>query len=195
MGSVDRYTQWRCWLRHFATSRKEFFTDKILPALWLTQPLTEMSTRNISWGVKAAGTSGWQPYHFHVPTGLKSGSFHLLHPSGPVQVCNWIALPLDRYSIRVSEDSSSCVYYQTARDHIPEDCNWCTPLDNLISYRTPCIKLQRPAHHNCLTLSDDSLRLATREFTCYEIFGTFAMLLSPNVRFVNTLHIHNNHFD
>jgi len=25
-------------------------------ALGLTQPLTEMSTRNISWGVKAAGT-------------------------------------------------------------------------------------------------------------------------------------------
>jgi hypothetical protein len=29
----------------------EFFIDKILPAaLWPTQPLTEMSTRNISWG-------------------------------------------------------------------------------------------------------------------------------------------------
>ena len=36
----------------------EFFTDIILPAalgLGLTQPLTEMSTRNISCGVKAAG--------------------------------------------------------------------------------------------------------------------------------------------
>jgi hypothetical protein len=27
-------------------------------ALGLTQPLTEMSTRNISWGVKAAGAQG-----------------------------------------------------------------------------------------------------------------------------------------
>jgi hypothetical protein len=27
-------------------------------ALGLTQPLTEMSTRNISWGVKAAGAYG-----------------------------------------------------------------------------------------------------------------------------------------
>jgi hypothetical protein len=37
--------------------KPEFFIDIILPAArpWgLTQPLTEMSTRNISWGVKAA---------------------------------------------------------------------------------------------------------------------------------------------
>jgi hypothetical protein len=27
-------------------------------ALWSTQPLTEMSTRNISWGVNAAGAYG-----------------------------------------------------------------------------------------------------------------------------------------
>jgi hypothetical protein len=37
----------------------EFFIDIILPAaLWplgWTQPLTEMSTRNIYWGVKVAG--------------------------------------------------------------------------------------------------------------------------------------------
>ena len=49
----------------------EFFIDVILPtALWprgLTQPLTEMSARNISWGVKAAGAWGWQPYHPRVP--------------------------------------------------------------------------------------------------------------------------------
>jgi len=40
----------------------EFFIDLILTAtLWppeLTQPLTEMSTRNISWGVKVAGVCG-----------------------------------------------------------------------------------------------------------------------------------------
>jgi hypothetical protein len=49
-----------------------------------TQPLTEMSTRNISWGVKAAGAYGWQPYHLHVPIVYKSGSLDLLEPSGPV---------------------------------------------------------------------------------------------------------------
>ena len=61
-------------------------------ALGLTQPLTEMSTRNISWGVKAAGEQGWQPYHLHVPIVLKSGNLNALEPPGPVQACNGIAL-------------------------------------------------------------------------------------------------------
>jgi len=63
-------------------------------ALGLTQPLTEMSTRNISWVVKAEGAWDWQPYHLHDPIVLKSGSLNLLEPSGPVQACNRIALPL-----------------------------------------------------------------------------------------------------
>ena len=36
-------------------------------ALDLTQPLTEISTRNIFWGLKAAGAQGWQPYQHPVP--------------------------------------------------------------------------------------------------------------------------------
>jgi hypothetical protein len=58
----------RSWLRHCATSRKVAgsIPDGFIGifywhnpsgramALGLTQPLTEMSTRNISWGVKAA---------------------------------------------------------------------------------------------------------------------------------------------
>jgi len=63
-------------------------------ALELTQPLTEMSTRNISWGVKAAGVWGWQSYHLHVPIFLKSGSLNLLEPSGRLQAYNGIALRL-----------------------------------------------------------------------------------------------------
>jgi hypothetical protein len=60
-------TQWHSWLRHCTTNQKvmgpiprllmvslEFFFDIILPshtmALASTQPLTEMSTRNISFG-------------------------------------------------------------------------------------------------------------------------------------------------
>ena len=51
-----------------------------------------MSTTNISWGVKAVGALGWQPYHLHVPIVLKSGSLNLLEPSGPIQACNGTAL-------------------------------------------------------------------------------------------------------
>ena len=54
-------------------------------ALELTQPLSEMSTRYISWEVKTAGAWGWQPYHLHVPTVLKYGCLNLSEPSGPVQ--------------------------------------------------------------------------------------------------------------
>jgi hypothetical protein len=66
----------------------EFFIDIILPALGLSQPLP-----GIFPGVKAAGAWGWQLHHLHVPTVVKSGNLNLLEPSGPVQACNWIALP------------------------------------------------------------------------------------------------------
>ena len=67
-----------------------------------TQPVTEMSTRNIFLGVKAAGPLGWQTYHFHIPYVLKSGHFNLLEPPGPVQACIGIALPLPVESIFVA---------------------------------------------------------------------------------------------
>ena len=59
-------------------------------ALGLNQPLTEMSTRNISWGVKAGLTT------------LPPSSAECLEiwepqtpgPSEPVHACNGIALPL-----------------------------------------------------------------------------------------------------
>jgi len=62
-------------------------------ALRLTQPLMDMSTRNISWRVKAASAYSWQPYYFRVPTILKSGSPNLLELSGPLQGCNRISVP------------------------------------------------------------------------------------------------------
>jgi hypothetical protein len=55
-----------------------------------TQPLREMSTRNISWGVKAVGAYGRQRNHLHVPTILISRSLNLLEPSGPAQACTGI---------------------------------------------------------------------------------------------------------
>ena len=48
-------------------------------------------------GVNAAGAYGWQTYHLHVLFVLKSESLNLLEPSGPVQACNGIALPLPFY--------------------------------------------------------------------------------------------------
>jgi hypothetical protein len=58
-----------------------------------TQPLTELRTKNISFGIKAAIAYSWQAYHLHVPTELKSGSLNLLEPLGPVQACVGIAFP------------------------------------------------------------------------------------------------------
>ena len=49
-----------------------------------TQTLTEMNTWNISWGVKAAGKFGTQPYHFHVLIVMKTESLNITEPSGPV---------------------------------------------------------------------------------------------------------------
>ena len=74
-----------------------FFIDINLPAaLWPSGD--SASNRNeyqeCFFGVKAAGAYGWQPYHLHVPIVLKTGSLNLLNPSGPVQACNGIALPL-----------------------------------------------------------------------------------------------------
>jgi len=97
----------RSWLRLCATSRKVAgpIPDGVIGifhwhnpsgrtmALELNQPLTEMSTRNISFVVKAAGAYGWRPYQLHVPIVLKSGSLNLLEPSRAVQSCNGIALP------------------------------------------------------------------------------------------------------
>jgi len=41
--------------------------------------------------------------HFHVPIVLKSGSLKLLEPSGPLQACYGIALPLYIYIERERE--------------------------------------------------------------------------------------------
>ena len=99
---------WHSWLRRCATSQKVvgLITNGVIGIfhwlnpfrhatfLRLTQPLTEMCTRNISLEAKAVGAWGWQNYHLHVSTVLKSGSPNLLEPSGSVQACTWLVLPL-----------------------------------------------------------------------------------------------------
>ena len=111
-------------LRHCATSRKiaGSIPDGVIVifhwhnpsgrtmTLGSTQPLTEMSTRNISWGVKAASAYGWQPYHLHVPTVLKSGSLSLLEHSGPVQACNGIANNMRTKYILITDVFSNFIY-------------------------------------------------------------------------------------
>jgi hypothetical protein len=68
-------------LRHCATSRKVSGSIPVgvtgifhwlnpsghIMTLGSTQPVTEMSTRDIFWRVKVAGAYGWQPYHLRVP--------------------------------------------------------------------------------------------------------------------------------
>jgi len=87
-------------------------------ALGLTQPQTELSTRNISWRVKTAGAYGWQHYPLHVPTVLKSRSLNLLEPSGPIIYnkptrCNSVSIVFInnyRYALHVSD--ALCVHHQ-----------------------------------------------------------------------------------
>jgi hypothetical protein len=107
-------TRWRSWLEHCTTSRKVAgsIPDGVIGIFhWhnssgrtmapgSTQPLTEMSTENIFWEVKAAGAQGWQPYHLHMPTVLKSGNLNLMEPSGPVQARSGIAFRHLKYRIR-----------------------------------------------------------------------------------------------
>ena len=104
----SRGIRWYSWLRHCATRWKDtgsipdgvfgiFHWHKpfgCTMALGLTQPLTEISTWNISWGVQVASSLGWQPYHLHMSTVLKSRSLNLLEPSAAVQACSGIAVPL-----------------------------------------------------------------------------------------------------
>jgi len=58
---------------------------------YLIEARIEMSVKNISWRVKAAGAWGYKPCHLHAPIVMKSGSLNLLEPSGPVQSCTWVA--------------------------------------------------------------------------------------------------------
>jgi len=97
--------RWRRWLRHCTTIRKVVgsIPGGIIGILhWHTPsgrtmvmgptpPVTEISTRHISCGVKTAAAGGWQLYHFHVPIVLKSGSLYLLKSSWPVPCCTFFA--------------------------------------------------------------------------------------------------------
>ena len=64
-----------------------------------------------------------KPYHLHVPIVMKSGSLNLLEPSGPVQACNGIALPITTklysYNLKRSGNVKNTVYQMV---NAPELC-------------------------------------------------------------------------
>jgi len=62
-------------------------------ALGSTQPLTEMSTRNIYWG-KGGRCVRLTTLPPSCAVVTKSGNLNFLEPSGPVEACNGTALPL-----------------------------------------------------------------------------------------------------
>ena len=76
-------------------------------ALGSTQPLTEMSTRNISWGKEGRCVRlTTLPPSCAVVT--KSGNPNFLEPSGLLQACNGTALPLPFISDFVKSTRYSC---------------------------------------------------------------------------------------
>jgi hypothetical protein len=71
-------------------------------ALESIQPVTEMSTRCISWGKggRCVRLTTLSPSCAFI---MKSGNLNFLEPSGPLQACNWTGLPIITFLI--------CAYY------------------------------------------------------------------------------------
>ena len=98
-------TRWRICLRHCAARRKAACSipDGIIGsfhwhdpsgrtmAVGSTQPLTEMSTRNISWGLRRSVPRADKLTTFVCRFFGNSGNLKLLERWGPVQACNGFA--------------------------------------------------------------------------------------------------------
>jgi hypothetical protein len=101
------------WLRYCATNRKVAGSipegvigifhwnnppDRIM-ALESTQPLTEMSTRSISCGVKVAGAYGWQPYHHPEPLSCNLGTLTSWNPLGHCRSVTGLLYPFSAVKV------------------------------------------------------------------------------------------------
>jgi hypothetical protein len=86
-----RDTRWRSWLRHYATSWKVagFFNwpnpSSRTMALGSTQPLTEMSNRNLPGGKKRPERRADNLAAICEPNVWKCGSLNLSQPQGPTR--------------------------------------------------------------------------------------------------------------
>ena len=128
------------WLRHYATNRQ--VTGSILDgvigifqwhnptshtmALGSTQPLTEMSTRCISWG-KGSRCIRLTTLPPSCAVVMKSGNLNFPEPSGPLQACNRSALPLPLpfFACIIVQASYSCPAYwlQNHKECLFSICN------------------------------------------------------------------------
>jgi hypothetical protein len=56
-----------------------------------------------------------------VPIVIKSGSLNLLEPSGPVKVCNGIALPFYSFLLEAESTTTVKLYFETNRKAVKYD--------------------------------------------------------------------------
>ena len=115
-----------------------------------TQPLTEMSTRNIFWGVRTAGTYSWQTCQLHVPISLKSGSFNLLEPSEPPQGLLYLVsypfyLALFPLNLLILTQVSFCTHLSTVLHPALQSVTFCARYSMLftisLSVKSPIYRL------------------------------------------------------
>ena len=95
-------------------------------ALGSTQPLTEMSTRCISWG-KGSRCIRLTTLPPSCAVVMKSGNLNFPEPSGPLQACNRSALPLPLpfFACIIVQASYSCPAYwlQNHKECLFSICN------------------------------------------------------------------------
>ena len=118
-------TRWRSWLRHCATSRK--VAGAILDGVTSGRTmalgcLTEMSTRKLACGVKAASGYGWKPCHLHVPIVLK---FQEPQPPGALRACRGLLWDSFTFTLHICN-----IFKKTKKENPSNDKN--TVYDNKI---------------------------------------------------------------
>ena len=98
-----------------------------------TQPLTEMSTRSISWGkdIRCVRLTTLPPSCAVV---MNSGNLNFLEPSGPLQACNGTALPLPLHLLNGDRGGTVVkvlCYKSEDRWFDPSWCHWNWPWGRL----------------------------------------------------------------